>query len=235
MSELLTQSLPLSTFGILLTLTAYGIGRWLYRRSGFKTLLQPLISGVILVIATLLLLGVPYETYFASASIIHTLLGTATVALAIPLYQNLTRIRQYWRPLLLTLLPAGVVAAASTVGLAWLFGLDERILLSLAPKSITTPFAIAVSEIIGGYPALSAVCVIFTGMVVTVIASPLLAWMNIRNPAAQGVAIGTIGHGIGTARAFEIGPQCGAFSALSMGLMGLYTSIVLPWVVRALF
>ncbi len=224
--------LPLSTFGILLTLAAYLAGLWLYRRSSYSAVLQPVITGATLVMLTLWLTDIPYQTYFESASIIHTLLGTATVALAIPLYQHLQKIRENWRPLLITLLFSGIFAAATAVLFAWLLGADEKLLLSLAPKSITTPFAIAVSDIIGGYPALSAAFVIFTGMVAAVGANPIFRLFKITHPIAQGTSLGMIGHGIGTARAFEISPQCGAFAALSMGLMGVYTSLYLPWLLH---
>ncbi len=235
MTGTLANVLPLSTFGILLTLFAYLAGLWLYRRSGGRAALQPVITGVVIVICTLLALDIPYATYFASAEIIHTLLGTATVALAIPLYQNLARIRANWRPLVATLLCSGLFAAVSAVGVAWALGAEERILLSLAPKSITTPFAIAVSDIIGGYPALSAAFVIFTGMVAAICAPPVFRLLGVDSPVAQGTALGMIGHGIGTARAFELGSETGAFSALSMGLMGVYTSLSLPWIVHAFF
>lgn len=230
----MAELLPLSTFGILLTLLAYVAGLWLYRRSNYSAFLQPVITGVTLIMLVLWLADIPYETYFESASVIHTLLGTATVALAIPLYQHLQKIRENWRPLLVTLLFSGIFAAATAVLFAWLLGADEKLLLSLAPKSITTPFAIAVSEIIGGYPALSAAFVIFTGMVAAVGASPIFRLFKITHPIAQGTSLGMIGHGIGTARAFEISPQCGAFSALSMGLMGVYTSLYLPWLLHLL-
>jgi len=235
MTNTLAEILPVSTFGILLTLFAYLAGLWLYRRSGGHAALQPVITGVLIIIGVLLVLNIPYKTYFASAEIIHTLLGTATVALAIPLYQNLARIRANWLPLTVTLLSGGIVAAITAVGVAWVLGADERILLSLAPKSITTPFAIAVSEIIGGYPALSAAFVIFTGMVAAMCAPPLFRLLGVDSPVAQGTALGMIGHGIGTARAFELGSETGAFSALSMGLMGVYTSLSLPWIVHAFF
>ncbi|MFE8072080.1 LrgB family protein [Marinobacteraceae bacterium S3BR75-40.1] len=210
-------------FWLPVTIGAYLAGRWLYRRSGGVSFLQPVLVSIILIVSLLLILEVSYARYFQSVKIIHFLLGTATVALAIPLYDNLGLIRQKARPFILTLLVSGIVASGSAVGLAWWAGADAPLLLSLAPKSITTPFAIGVAERLGGYPALAASFVITTGILVAAFGSPLLRLLGVTHPAAQGCAFGMTGHGIGTARAFELDPQAGAFSALSMSLMGLYT------------
>ena len=214
-------------FALALTLGAYVVGLALYRALGQSSLVQPVVSGIVIVAVVISLLGLEYEQYFSDAGIIHFLLGTATVALALPLYQQLPRIRRHFRPLMITLLISGIVAAGSAVGLAWLAGADEQLLRTLAPKSITTPFAISVTESIGGYPPLAAIFVIVTGILVAAFASPVLRWMKIDHPAAQGCALGMIGHGVGTARAFQLGPEAGAFSALSMSLMGLYTALAL--------
>jgi predicted murein hydrolase (TIGR00659 family) len=219
-------------FGVPLTILAYQIGRFIYSRSGSNTLLQPVLTGILLVIASIMVLKLPYNLYFESTEIIHFLLSTATVALAIPLYKNLHHIRANIRPLLLTLAISGIIASATAVAIAWSLGASIEVMLSLAPKSITTPFAIAVAESIGGYPSLTAGFVIFTGIVVAVSATPLFKWLNIHDPIIQGSAMGMIGHGIGTARALELSSKAGAFSALSMGLMGLYTSIFLPYFIH---
>ncbi|MDX1589240.1 MAG: LrgB family protein [Oleiphilaceae bacterium] len=212
-------------FAITLTLAAYLAGHWLYRRLGQSSLLQPVVSGIALVIAVLWMTGVDYAVYFDRAAILHFLLGTATVALALPLYHHLRLIRRHLKPLIITLLVSGLVASVSAVGLAWLAGADETLLRTLAPKSITTPFAIPVAESLGGYPALAATLVIATGILVAAFATPVLRLMGIENPVVQGCALGMIGHGVGTARAFQMGPEVGAFAALSMSLMGVYTAL----------
>ena len=227
-AELLASPL----FCIPLTLVAYLIGTRIYVLSGKNTFMQPVVSGILLVMAAITLLDVPYEHYFNGAEIIHFLLSTATVALAIPLYHNLKYIRASVRPLLLTLLMSGIIASFTAVAIAWSLGASLEIMLSLAPKSITTPFAMGVAESIGGYPSLTAGFVIFTGIVVAVSATPIFKWLNINDPIIQGSAMGMVGHGIATARALELNNKTGAFSALSMGLMGVYTSIVLPYAVR---
>jgi len=219
-------------FCIPLTLLAYQAGALIYSWSGGNTFLQPVVTGILFVMISITVLNLPYRDYFESVEIIHFLLSTATVALAIPLYKNLHHIRDNIWPLILTLLISGIIASASAVAIAWSLGASTEVMLSLAPKSITTPFAISVSESIGGYSSLTAGFVIFTGIVVAVSATPIFKWLNINDPVIQGSAMGMIGHGIATARALELNNKTGAFSALSMGLMGLYTSISLPYFVR---
>ncbi|MDX5298945.1 MAG: LrgB family protein, partial [Gammaproteobacteria bacterium] len=186
---------------------------------------QPVIVAIALLVCVLILLQVDYAAYFEGASIIHFLLGTATVALALPLYENLGLIRKHARAFLITLLITGLLAPGIAILLAAMLGGDRMLLLTLAPKSITTPFALSVAETIGGYPELAASFVVLTGILVAMLASPLFRMLHIHHPAAQGSVLGMIGHGVGTARAFELDPRTGAFSALSMSLMGIYTAI----------
>jgi len=230
--QTLTDFMVSPFLGIPLTIIAYQLGILVYSWSRGNTLLQPVVTGILFVMISITLLKIPYSRYFESVEIIHFLLSTATVALAIPLYKNLHHIRDNIRPILLTLIISGILASASAVAIAWSLGASTEVMLSLAPKSITTPFAISVAESIGGYSSLAAGFVIFTGIVVAVSATPIFKWLNISDPIIQGSAMGMIGHGIATARALELSNKTGAFSALSMGLMGLYTSIFLPYFVR---
>ena len=227
-----TELIASPLFGIALTLFAYKAGTFIYSWSRGNTFLQPVVTGIIIVMFSITLLNIPYSHYFKSTEIIHFLLSTATVALAIPLYKNLHHIKANIGPLLLTLIISGIIASTSAVTIAWSLGASSEIMLSLAPKSITTPFAIGVSESIGGYPSLTAGFVIFTGIVVAVSATPIFKWLKINDPVIQGSAMGMIGHGIATVRALELSNKAGAFSALSMSLMGLYTSIALPYFVQ---
>lgn len=212
-------------FAITLTLLAYLAGHGLYRITGKPSFLQPVVSGIAIVGATLLVLDLDYSTYMEGASIIHFMLGTVTVALGLPLYQNLGLIRRHLMPLMVTLAVSGIVAAGSATGLLWLTGSDRATLMSMATKSITTPMAISVTESIGGHPPLATGFVMVTGILVAAFASPILSVTGVTSPAARGCAMGMIGHGVGTTRAFEMGSETGAFSALSIGLMGLYTAI----------
>ena len=214
-------------FAITLTLAAYLAGHWLYRLAGRPSFLQPVISGIALVCLALVFLDLDYSVYMKGASIIHFMLGTVTVALAMPLYQNLKLIRSHLRPLLVTLSISGIVAMTTAVGILWLTGADRAMLAAMATKSITTPFAISVTESIGGYSPLAAAFVMVTGILVAAFGSPVLRLAGVTDPAARGCAMGMTGHGVATARAFEMGPQTGAFSALSIGLMGVYTALIL--------
>ncbi len=215
----------------LLTLAAYGIALLTYHASGKSTWCQPVVTGVTLVAAVLLLADVSYENYLHDNQIIDFLLGTATVALAVPLYQNIHQVRGQWLPLLAALVGGGLWCSGIAVLIAWLLGAAPDTLISMAAKSVTTPFAIAITQETGGLPGLAAAFVIISGMIVAAIASPVFVWLRIDNPVARGSAMGMIGHGIATARAVEMDTVTAAVSALSMGLMGLYTSLYLPWAV----
>ncbi len=216
------------------TLGVYQLATLLYRRTRMMPLLNPVLVSIILVIALLLFTHTPYDTYFSGAQFIHFLLGPATVALAIPLYEYATKLRQMLLPILITLFIGSLTAIASAVGIGWLLGLSPEALLSLAPKSVTTPIAMGVSEKIGGLPSLTAVLVILTGIIGAVTAGTLLDLLQVRDEGARGFAIGLSAHGIGTARAFQMSEETGAFSGLGMGLNGILTAILVPLLMRLL-
>src|SRR5690606_8758036 len=160
--------------------------------------------------------------------LLSVLLGPTTVALAVPLFLNLRRIRQLFWPVLITLLVAGVVATALGVLLAWLFGAERMMLMTLAPKSVTSPIAMLVAEQIGGVAALAAVFVLITGVLGAICGPELLKRIGVHHPAAQGMALGLTAHAVGTARALQDSEESGAFAALAMSLMGVATAVLLP-------
>jgi predicted murein hydrolase (TIGR00659 family) len=215
-----------------MTLVAYLAGQWLFQRSGGQALFNPVALAIALVVLLLLLTDTPYATYFSGAQFIHFLLGPATVALAIPLYLHWERVRQLFLPIIVGLVTGSLTAILSAMGLAWLLGGSPKTLLSLAPKSVTTPVAMGIAEKIGGLPSLTAVLVILTGVVGAVAAPALLGWLRIRDDAVKGFAIGVAAHGIGTARAFQISTLAGAFSGLAIGLNALLTALLAPLIVR---
>jgi len=217
-----------------LTLFAYLGGVWLNRKLNGNPLVHPVLVAMLLLISLLLLTGTSYDTYFEGAQFIHFLLGPATVALAIPLYDNLRQVRELLWPLLLACVTGVTVAVGSAVGVAWLLGARGETLLSLAPKSVTTPIAMGIAEQIGGLPSLAAGIVLVTGAVGAVAAGPLFRLAGIRDERAQGFALGIAAHGFGTAHALTIGLRAGAFAGLGLGLAGLLTAFVLP-VVAGLF
>lgn len=206
-------------------------GTWLNRKLGGHPLAHPVLLSMLALIGLLLVTGTSYDTYFEGAQFIHFLLGPATVALAIPLYDNLRQIREMLLPLLFACLLGVAVAVSSAVGIAWLAGAGEQTLLSLAPKSVTTPIAMGIAEQIGGLPSLAAGIVLVTGAVGAVAAGPLFRLAGISDLRAQGFALGIAAHGFGTAHALTLGLRAGAFAGLGLGLAGLLTAFLLPLVV----
>ncbi len=214
--------------GLTLTLVAYQAAYWLYTRSGKHPLANPVAIAVALLVLVLWLTGTPYQTYFDGSQFVHFLLGPATVALAIPLYAQLARLRSMLWPLLVALVAGALTAAASAMGIAWALGASRATVMSLAPKSVTTPIAMGIAEKAGGLPSLTAVLVITTGILGAIIARSVLNAIRIEDPAVRGFALGMAAHGIGTARAFQVSEVCGAFAALAMGLNGVVTALLVP-------
>jgi len=218
--------------GLTVTLVAYHAAFWLYTKSKLNPLANPVAIAVALLVALLWLTRTPYATYFEGAQFVHFLLGPATVALAVPLYANLERLRKNLLPLSGALLAGSLVAVASAVGIGWLLGASRESLLSLAPKSVTTPIAMGIAEKLGGLPSLTAVLVVATGILGAVLARGTLNLLRIQDHAVRGFAVGVAAHGIGTARAFQVSETMGAFAGLAMGLNGLLTAFLFPLLVR---
>jgi predicted murein hydrolase (TIGR00659 family) len=217
-----------------LTLVAYLVGDYLFRKSGQKALFNPVLIAVGILVTILLTTGVSYETYFEGAQFVHFLLGPATVALAVPLYRQFDRVRHSWLAILVSLLSGSLAALISAVLIAWLLGAPQNVVASIAPKSVTTPIAMGITEQLGGFPSLTAVLVILTGILGSMFGTTVLGWIGVRDASAQGFALGLASHGIGTARALQVSEVAGAFSALAMGLNGLATSLLAPLVMHLL-
>ena len=216
------------------TLAAYALGDACFRAAGRSPLVNPVLIAVALLAAVLWLTLTSYATYFEGAQFVHFLLGPATVALALPLYDTLPRLRRALAPVLAALLVGSLTAAGSAVAIAYALGVDPVILASLAPKSATAPVAIGISEGIGGSPTLTAVLVILTGITGAVLATPLLNLLRLKDWRARGFAVGVTSHGIGTARAFQVHPTAGAFAGLGMALNAIATALVAPFVLSFL-
>jgi predicted murein hydrolase (TIGR00659 family) len=215
-----------------LTLIAYQVGLWIYRRGKMNPLLNPVLIAVLLLVSLLLATDTDYPTYFSGAQFVHFLLGPATVALAIPLYRQFQQVRKSAKAMLLAIVAGSLTASASAVGIAWLLGASERTLRSLAPKSVTTPVAMGISEQLGGLPSLTAVAVILTGIIGAMLATSTLNLLRIKDWRIRGFATGVAAHGIGTARAIQVNEVAGAFSGLAMGLNALATAILIPLLYR---
>lgn len=218
-----------------MTLAAFQAGSWVYERAGRHPLLNPVLIAVVLVVSMLLATGTSYADYFAGAQFVHFLLGPATVALAIPLYRQFERVRKSGLAIAVSILTGSLTAIGSALGVGWLMGASRDTLISLAPKSVTAPVAMGISEQLGGLPSLTAVLVILTGIVGAMLGPLVLNLIGVRDWAARGLAMGTASHGIGTARALQVSEVAGAFSGLAMGLNALATAILLPVVWQLLF
>ncbi|MBC3957129.1 MULTISPECIES: LrgB family protein [Pseudomonas] len=214
-------------FGIAITLGAYQLAIVAYERTRWL-FLQPVLVSMLVVIGILLICGLDYAEYRKSTEILGILLGPATVALAVPLYLNLRRIRQLFWPTLTTLVIGGVFATGLCVVLGILFGADHMILMTMAPKSVTSPIAMLVAEQMGGVAALAAVFVLITGVFGAIFGPGLLSLAGVENHAARGMALGLTAHAVGTSVALQEGEEAGAFAALAMSLMGVATALFLP-------
>ena len=218
-----------------LTLVAYSAGFAIYRRFRFNPLLNPVLLAAGALVAILLATGTDYHTYFQGAQFVHFLLGPATVALAVPLYRHLDRMRRSGLAVFVSVVTGSLTAAASAVAIVWALGGSRDSMVSIAPKSVTAPVAMGVAEQLGGLPSLTAALVILTGILGAMLGPPLLQVLRIKDWAAQGLAMGVASHGIGTARALQADEAAGAFAGLAMGLNALATSLLLPALWRLLF
>jgi predicted murein hydrolase (TIGR00659 family) len=214
--------------GLTATLLAYRFAYAIYARTKFNPLANPVAIAVALIVSILVITKTPYKTYFDGAQFVHFLLGPATVALAIPLYQQMAKLKKNWFAFLAGALLGGAAAIVTAMGVAWALGASPKTVLSIAPKAVTTPIAMGVSEKIGGLPSLTAVLVILTGILGATTARGIFNLMKIEDHSVRGFAVGATAHGIGTARAFQVSEEMGAFSGLAMGVSGVLTALLLP-------
>ncbi|MDT8444106.1 MAG: LrgB family protein [Desulfuromonadales bacterium] len=214
-------------FGITLTLVVYLLAQHLYRRVG-SVWANPVLVSIVTIILLLKGSGVEYRDYARGGDIILFLLGPSVVALAIPLYQRREAIWQRKRPILIGIFAGSLASIVSACGLAWILGGSREIVLSLAPKSVTTPIAISIVEKIGGIAPLTAAIVVLTGCLGAVCGPEFCRRIGVTSPVATGLAVGTAAHGIGTARMFEVDRLSGAVAGLAIGLNGLMTTFFLP-------
>jgi predicted murein hydrolase (TIGR00659 family) len=214
--------------GLAATLVVWRGAVWASSFLGAHPLGNPMLLSVLALAALLLITGTPYAAYFEGAQYVHFLLGPATVALALPMYANLSRIRASARAILPALLAGSLVASVSAMLIARLLGADRTIILSLAPKSVTTPIAMGIAEQIGGQPSLAAVFVLLTGLSAIVLIGPTMKLAGVRDMRAQGLAAGMAGHGLATARMLLVSETAGAFGGLAIGLNGLITAVLVP-------
>lgn len=213
---------------ISLTVGIYLAAEQLYIKAGRNSLLHPVIISIFSLMGLITLLDWDYPQYQQDTRFIHFLLGPATVALAVPLHENMTLIRKMAVPLLLACFTGALVASASAVILAaWITG-DKVLALSMSAKSITTPIAIGMADGLGGSGSLAAGLVLLAGAVGTLILPGLMRVLGLRDHALHGFVMGVTAHGFGTAQSFEKSITCGAFAGLAMSLTGVVTAFLVP-------
>jgi predicted murein hydrolase (TIGR00659 family) len=217
--------------GLTLTLCAYVVAHAIFARCNYSPLANPVAIAVALIALVLAGSGMSYQRYFAGAQFVHFLLGPATVALAVPLARQFPRMRRSLIPISCALLCGCVTAIVSSVAIARLLGATPQLARTMGPKSATTPIAMAVAERLGGLPALTAVVVILTGIFGAITGRFLFNALKVDSMPARGLALGVAAHGVGTARAFQVDAEAGAFAGLGMGLNGALTALLAPWLV----
>ena len=220
-------------FGILLTLVAFEIGVLISQKFKYS-FLNPLLIGNILIVGFLLITGVSLESYNIGGDYISVMLSPATVVLAVPLYRQIQKLQHFWKPILAGIIAGSLTAMACVIVAGKLLGLGKVLTLSLLPKSVTIPMGSVISEQIGGIPSVTIIAITVTGITGAVTAPAVCRFCRIKHKVAQGIAIGTASHALGTTKAMEMGEVQGAMSGLAIGIAGLFTAVVAPLLLTAL-
>lgn len=214
---------------LVVTIAAYLFGRLVQRACHNSPFASPVLIAIVLIATLLHVTGTSYQTYFSGAQFITFLLGPTTIALAIPLAKNIHYVRRNMHGIGLALLAGSVTSIASGMAIVWWLGGSRDVALSMAPKAVTTPIAMAVSAQIGGVPALTAVFAILGGIFAAIIGQWMLHRLRIRDRRAHGLAAGVAGSGIAAAQVAERDELGAAFAALGIGLNGLLTALAAPF------
>jgi len=188
----------------------------------------------VVIIAFLTIFKIDYTAYHEGAKLIQFFLKPAVVALGVPLYMQLEKIKKQALQIILSQLAGCIVGIVSVVLVAKWLGASKAVILSLAPKSVTTPIAIEVSHVIGGIPPLTAAVVIVVGIFGAIFGYTFMKWLHINNPIAQGLSMGTAAHAVGASKSMEISPTYGAYSSLGLIANGIFTAILTPYIIRIL-
>ena len=221
MNELVSSAF----FGLTLTVLAYWVGMTIQKKSGLVICNHMSIAAGLIVLV-LKGFGISYEQYYVGGSIVNMLLGPATACMALAIYQKRELLKENWLPVLLGCLAGAVTTVVTVLVMSRMFGLSTEMTVSLLPKSVTTPIASAISESHGGIVSITVAAVIFTGILGNLTAPFLVKLFRVKDPMAAGLGIGACAHGMGTAKALEMGRTEGAMSGLAIGICGIITSIL---------
>lgn len=212
---------------LVLTLGLYFASKRLFQRHP-RTWLSPIMVTPLVLLVLLLGTGTPYEVYYQHTRWLTWMLGPATVAFAFPIYQQRGLIRRYPLTLSIGVLTGVVLGVASSWALAWLLGLPDSVMRSILPRSVSSPFAMPVASTLGVEPELAVMCVLVTGVFGMLVGQGWLTWLGVRHPVAVGSAFGAATHGVGTAKAWQIGAEQGAVSSLTMIFSGIVLVLLSP-------
>lgn len=219
MNDILKESVYL---GVMLTIGTYGLGMWLKNKTGLA-LMNPLLVALLLCIGFLWFTDTPYELYADGTEIINYMLTPATICLAVPLYEQIEQLKRNPRAIAVGI-TMGVLSSAFTIlALVLILGMEYSDYITLLPKSVTTPLGMSVSAELGGNVPVTIMAIVLTGITGNIIAEPFLKFMNITEPIAKGIAIGSASHVIGTSKALEMGQSEGAMSSLAIVTSGILT------------
>lgn len=207
-----------------ITYLIYILSKRIYNKINFA-LFHPLLLAPILLIAIISMMHVSANDYMQSSKFLSHMLAPATVAFAVPIYKNLSVIKKYMKTIIVSITAGTLIAMFSTFVLSKLIHLSDDFIVSILPRSITTPIAMEVSKEIGGLPTLTTVFVIITGIVGGIVGPNVLKWLSIKTPIAKGLALGMGAHGVGTNKALEYGKQESVFSSLAMIFAALFTLV----------
>ena len=234
MNNLTEQLRPLisnEVFMLMFVMGTFLLGVFIYKRTKI-TMLQPLLISMIIIIPFLKITGIDYPTFYQQTRILNFMLGPSVVALGYILYAQIEQIKGNVISILTAVFIGSFVGILSVVLVAKAFGADHLLIASLAPKSVTTPIAISLSEKAGGVPALTAAFVVICGIFGGLVGPIILRSIGIKSKIATGLAMGSSAHALGTARAMEIGAVEGAISGLAIGIMGIMTALMIPFAER---
>lgn len=214
-------------FILLLIFGTYLFGQWVFKKTKFA-LFHPLIISIAIIITFLKITDIPYPVFEEGSQFVNFMLGPSIVALGYVLYEQMSYLKGNVTSIMLSIFVGSIVGILSVIILARLTGADEILIYSLEPKSVTTAIAISISEQSGGNVSLTAVIVVFCGILGSIIGPPILRLIGIKSSVAKGLAMGASAHSVGTAKAMEMGMIEGALSGLAIGLMGVMTALLIP-------
>lgn len=215
------------TFVLLLIFGSFLLGQWIFKKTRFA-FFHPLIIAIAIVISYIKITGMPIPEFMEKSDFVNYMLGPSVVALGYLLHKQIEYLKGNVFSILTSMFIGSIVGIFSVILLAKLTGADKALIASLEPKSITTPIAMAVAEQAGGIPPLTAVAVLFCGILGSIMGPFVLKLLGIRSSIARGLAMGASSHAVGTAKAMEMGVIEGAISGLAIGLMGVMTALLIP-------